>query len=552
MKRMRAFVILAIVLSVMVEGEARSGTDAPAPVETRPASALQSAPAAGDMIVIGSIGDASVLLPILAQDTASTGVTDLIYNGLLKYDKNIRLVGDLAESWEVSGDNLRIRFFLRKGVRWHDGTPFTARDVEYTYRAHVDPKTPTPHASRFMKIKELLVRDDHTVDVIYDEPFAPAPDSWVINKILPRHLLEGTEITGSPLKRSPVGTGPYKFKEWQTGEKIVLDANPDYFDGPPYISRVVFRIIPDQATLFLHLKSGGIDAMPLTELQCTRQTETPWFRENFKKYRYTDFGYVYLGYNLEDWKFKDRKVRQALTMAIDREAIIKCALLGMSKVAHAPYKPDTYWYNDKVIKWPYDPQKATRMLAEAGWKDTDGDGILDKNGKPFEFTIITNQGNEARKNAATIIQSNLKKVGIRVNVRVLEWAAFLKDFLQKRNFEVYLCGWISTFDPDEIDRWHSSKTGEHQFNHISYRNPEVDRLLLAATSTHDPKIRKEYYDKFQDILAEDQPITFLWVIERIRAVHSRFHGIDPGPVGMDYNLEKWYVPKDLQKYKIEP
>jgi peptide/nickel transport system substrate-binding protein len=223
----------------------------------------------------------------------------------------------------------------------------------------------------------------------------------------------------------------------------------------------------------------------------------------------------------------------------------------MSQVAHSPYKPDSYWYNPAVAKWPYDPVQAIRLLEEAGWKDTNGDGILEKDGKPFEFTIITNQGNEARKNAATIIQCNLKKVGIRVNIRVLEWAAFLKDFLQKRNFDAYLCGWISSVDPDETDRWHSSKTGQYQFNHIAYKNPEVDELLLAAAATHDPKARKKYYDKFQEILAEDQPITFLWVIERLRAVHSRFHGIDPGPVGMDYNFEEWYVPRHLQKYKIE-
>ncbi len=515
--------------------------------EATPSSSEQYEPTHGDMMIKGVAGDASVLLPILAVDVPSMEVTDLIFNGLLKYDKDINLTGDLAEKWEISEDRLRIRFHLRKGVRWHDGKPFTARDVGYTHRAYVDPKTPTAFASAFLKIKELRILDDYTLEVIYDKPYAPTLDSWVRNKILPAHLLEGKDISHSALKRHPIGTGRYKLKSWQTGDRMVLDANPDYFLGQPYISRVVNRVIPDQATMFLELQANGADMMELTPLQFTRQTNTTWFKQNFNKYRQCEFGYVYLGYNLNDWKFKDKKVRQALTMSIDRENIVKGALLSLGQVAHSPYKPDEFWYNSRVRKWPYDPETARKMLKEAGWSDTNGDGILDQNGKPFEFTIITNQGNEARKNAAVMIQRNLKNQGIKVHIRIIEWAAFLKEFLEKRNFEVYLCGWVSEKDPDGIDQWHSSKTGPNQFNHVGYSNPRVDRMLELGVSTYDRDERKKYYDEFQEILSEDQPVTFLWVIERLFAVHSRFRGIQPGPVGLDYNFEKWYVPKLLQK-----
>jgi peptide/nickel transport system substrate-binding protein len=367
-------------------------------------------------------------------------LTNLIFNGLLKYDREVNLSGDLAEKWEASEDQLTIRFHLRRNVRWHDGKPCTGRDVEYTYKLYVDPATPTPYADTFMRIKKLRLLDDYTVDVTYEAPYAPALDSWVYNKILPRHLLEGTDVTASPLKREPVGTGPYRFKEWQTGEKIVLESNPDYFEGRPYLSRIVMRIIPDQATMFLELEAGDLDHARLSSLQFARQTDTAWFKKTFKKYRHSDFGYVYLGYNLQDWKFKDKRVRQALTTAVDRETIVKCVNLGFAQVAYTPYKPDCFWHNSNVKKWPYDPERAKKMLAEAGWEDTDGDGILDKDGRPFEFTIITNQGNVERKNACTMIQCYLKKVGIRVQIRVLEWAAFLKHFLDKRNFEAYLCG----------------------------------------------------------------------------------------------------------------
>ncbi len=454
------------------------------------ASGTNDQPAYGDMIVGGSIGDASVLLPVLVSDSASGEITGLIYNGLVKYDKDINLVGDLAEKWDISDDNLRVRFYLRKDVKWQDGKPFTSKDVDFTYRLIVDPKTPTAYATDFLRVKELRVLDDYTVEAVYEKPYAPALGSWG-QAMHPAHLLEGQDVTKSPLKRNPVGTGPYRFVEWKIQDRIILDSNHDYFEGRPYIDRVMTRVIPDLATMFLELKAGRLDRMGLTPLQYRRQTSTHWFNENFVKYKYLAFGYTYLGYNLQDPKFQDKKVRQALTTAINRESIIEGVLFGLGQAAYTPFKPDTFWYNPNVKKFPYDPNKAKEMLAEAGWKDTDGDGILDKDGKPFQFTIITNQGNDQRKYAATIIQRDLSKVGIQVNIRVIEWAAFLKNFINKRNFEACLLGWGIGIDPNQIDIWNSKKTGEHQLNFISYNNPEVDELLELGASTYDRDERKK-------------------------------------------------------------
>jgi len=491
-------------------------------------------------IVTGAIGDASVLLPVLASDAPSLDITRLIFNGLVKYDKNARLVGDLAESWEVSEDNRRIRFHLRKGIKWHDGEPFDARDVEFTYKVYVDPKTPTSWATDFMKIRDLQVLDGHTVEVTYGEPYAPALESWD-QGILPRHLLEGQEITKSPLQRSPIGTGPYRFLSWDTGEKICLIANQDYFEGCPPVEKVIIRVIPDPGTMFLLLKAGEIDRMDLTPVQFRRQTHTEWFLKNFRKYRYLHFGYTYIGYNLQDWKFKDRRVRQALTHAIDRGRIVKCALMGLGQVAHSPYKPDTYWHNPDVTKFSYDPEKAKKLLAEAGWKDMDGDGILENDGHPFEFTIITNQGNDQRKNAATLVQRDLKKIGIKVDIRILEWAALLKNFIHKRRYEACLIGLRIPVDPNQIDIWGSSKTSERGLNFINYQNPEVDKLLNIGAATFDPKERKKHYDRFQEIISEDQPYTFLWVQEDLPIVNSRFHGVEPATMGIDHNFAQWFV-----------
>jgi peptide/nickel transport system substrate-binding protein len=541
---------LTLVAAVAFTGCSGSSNEAGKATSNSKSQGKADEPAYGDMIVQGSIGDASVLLPVLAMDSASFEITGLIYNGLVKYDKNLQLVPLLSEKWDISEDNLRIRFHLRKDVKWQDGKPFTARDVKYTYDVYIDPKTPTAYATDFKRIEKFDSLDDYTVEVTYKEPYAPALGSWTTS-ILPAHLLEGKDITKSPLKRDPIGTGPYRFVEWKTGEKIVVDANKDYFEGRPYISRVLYRIIPDPATMFLELKAGRVDQMSLSPLQYSRQSTGKWWEENFRKYKYLSFSYAYLGYNLKDWKFQDKKVRQALTSAINRESIVQGVLLGLGVVAHTPYKPDTYWYNPNVKKWPYDPDLAKKLLAEAGWKDTNGDGILEKDGKPFEFTIITNQGNEVRKNAATIIQSDLKKVGIKVNIQVIEWAAILKNFIDKRRFEAIVLGWGIGQDPNQIDIWNSEKTAEHQLNFMSYDNKEVDWLLEQGVKTYDRAERKKYYDKFQEIIAEDQPYTFLWFGYALPIISSRFHGIEPAPAGIGYNFERWYVPKPLQKYHIE-
>lgn len=510
-----------------------------------PAGSGAAEPAHGDILVEGSIGDASNLIPLLASDSTSHEIAGLVFNGLIKYDKDVHIVGDLAESWEISRDGLVITFHLRKGVRWHDGKPFTAHDVLYTYQVTVDPKTPTAYAGDFLKVKKAEVLDDHTFRATYDRPFAPALMSWSVG-ILPRHLLEGRDITTSPLGRHPIGTGPYRFKEWVAGQKIVLVSNPDYFEGRPYIDGYILRIIPDTATMFLELRANGIDRMGLTPLQFTRQTENNLFRENYRKYRYLSFAYTYMGYNLKNPLFADKRVRQALAHAVNREEIIDGVLLGLGKPANGPYKPGTWAHNPNVRTYPHDPEKAKALLAEAGWRRTDG-GFLEKDGKPFEFEIITNQGNEIRAKCAEIIQRRLAEIGIRVKIRVIEWAAFVNDFINKRKFDATILGWTIPMEPDLYDVWHSSKTGPQELNFVSFRNDEVDALIVRARETFDQPLRKRCYDRIQEILAEEQPYLFLYVPDALPILHARFRGVEVAPLGIGWNFIRWYVPKAEQK-----
>ncbi len=509
-------------------------------------------PAYGGEFVTASIGDASVLLPVLATDSASFDIISLVYNTLIRYDKNLNFKGELAKKWKVSKDGMVITFYLHKNVRWHDGVPFTADDVIFTYKLITDPETPTPYASQFNVIDHIEKVDDYTIRVYYKEPFAPALNSWAGLYIVPKHLLYGKKVTDPSLKlkRHPIGTGPYKFVEWRPGDRIVLEVNRDYFDGRPYISKYVYRIIPDQATIFLELKAGGLDEAGLTPVQFVRQSNFERFRRNFNKYKYLGFGYTYLGYNLLNPLFRDRRVRQAISYAINKKEIIDGVLMGQGIIATGPYRPGTWYYNPDVKKYPYNPQMALKLLHEAGWYDHDGDGILDKNGKPFRFTIMTNQGNNQRKLTAEIIQKRLREIGIDVKIRIVEWSTFINEFIDKKKFDAVILGWGLDPDPDQYDIWASTKTGPNQFNFISYKNPEVDRILDEARHTFDIEKRKKLYYRFQEILAEDQPYTFLYIPYSLVAVHKRVRGIKPAPAGISYNFIRWYIPRPLQGKRL--
>lgn len=501
----------------------------------------------GDTFIEASIGDASTLLPVLASDSASSSVNNLIYNGLIRYNKDLQLEGDLAQSWEISSDNLTIIFHLRRNVHWHDGTPMTAADVKFTYDLYVDPKTPTAYAEAFRQVTRVEAPDPYTFIVHYAKPYAPALISWA-TAVHPRHLLQGVEITKSPLARQPVGTGPYRFVEWRSGEKIVLEANPDYFEGRPYIKRVVYRIIPDVSTQFLELQTGSLDFMGLSPLQFQRQTDTLAFRHRYNKYRYLNFGYTYLGYNLKKPLFRDRKLRQALSYAINKQEIIDGVLLGYGAIATGPYKPDTWVYNPHVPRYDYNPDKARALLAEAGWRDSDHNGILDRDGMELKFTIVTNQGNDLRAKTGEIIQRRFKDIGVEVKLRIVEWATFLKEFINPGNFDATILGWTGGPEPDQYNIWHSSKTAPGELNFIGFQNPEVDMLLEKGRRHFTVAERKPYYDRFQQILAEEQPYTFLYIGEALPAVSRRFRGIEPAAAGIRYNFNHWYVPKAEQKY----
>lgn len=514
----------------------------------QPSVRAQTEPVPGDAIVVGSIGDASRLLPILASDSASGDIVGLLFNGLVKYNERLEIVGDLAESWSVSDDGLTITFTLRGNARWHDGVPVSAEDVRFTYQKLIDPSVHTPFSSAYELIESVDVLDAQTLRVRYREPFAPALESWMMG-IIPKHLLEGQDLNTTRFLRRPVGHGPYRFVRWKSGELIELAANPDYFEHRPHIDRYLYRVIPDQATLFLELLTGGIDLSSLTPLQYRRQTGSRFMRQAYRKFRYPSFGFTYLGYNLQDPRFSDVRVRRAIDLAIDKPAILDGVLFGLGTIATGPYPKESWAYDPSIVPSRHDPVKARALLAEAGWRDGDGDGWLDRDGQAFRFTLMTNQGNEVRRQVAELVQQQLQAVGIDVRIRIIEWSTFVHEFIDKRRFEAVLLGWNLSRDPDLYDLFHSTKTKEGEYNFVGYADPEVDRLLEAGRRTFDQAARRQIYRQVHRRLYEDQPYTFFFVPDALPIVSSRLRNVVATPIGIGYNFIDWYVPQAEQRYR---
>jgi peptide/nickel transport system substrate-binding protein len=503
----------------------------------------------GDAFVDASIGDARTLVPIMASDTASSGICSMLFNGLVKYDKDLKLTGDLAERWDILEDGMVIVFHLRRNVRWHDGAPFTSRDVKFTYEKLIDPAVRTPYGGDFERIKSLEVIDDYTVKVTYKAPFAPALASWGMS-IMPEHVLAREDLNTTRYSRFPVGLGAYVFKQWRTQDKIELISNPSYFEKRPYIDRYIYRIIPDEATIFLELQVQGVDSSGLTPLQFSRQTDTPFFKSHYRTFRLPGFTYTYLGYNLGNPLFSDKRVRQALNMAVDKKELIAIVLMGYGDVATGPYVKQLWAYNNDVAPAEFNPAGARELLKAAGWQNTNHDGWLEKGGRVFEFTVLTNQGNEERLKACQIIQRRFAQIGVRMKIKVIEWSVLLSQFIDKRNFEAICLGWTVPREPDTFDIWHSSKTREGEFNFVGYKNEEVDRLLVEARGIFDQDARARLYKQIHRIVYDDQPYMFLYVPESLVILHSRFRGVEQSAAGLTYNFIEWWVPKPEQKYRI--
>ena len=500
----------------------------------------------GDTLVLGVIGDADSLNPLTSSSRGASDIEQLLFLNLTSTNPDFSHSPSLAKSWEFSEDHLELTFDLRDDVYWHDGVKTTAHDVKFTYQLQKDSKIAWPLVKWKEYIEAVEVIDDYTVKFIFSRLYPYQLMDAVVGGIIPKHILEKVDrekMQSADFNRQPVGNGPFKFKEWKAQQYIVVEANDKFYRGRPPLDKIIFKIVPDQENLVLQLKSGQIDFLESVPPRFYRDLVR---QEDLASHVYPSRAYTYLGWNMKNPLFQSKKIRQALTMAINREEIIDALLFDFGEVCHGPISPIIWAHNPDVRKFPYDPEKSKKMLAKAGWEDSDGDGWLDKNGEPFEFELKTNKGNQIREDITVIVQDQLKKIGIRVQPNILEWTVLIED-LKKRNFEATVMGWSVGLKMDMTTIWHSSSIND-KFNFVSFSNPDFDKFNDQAKFEMDREKARVMWYKAQDFIAEEQPYTFLYVPKQLNFIHKRVRNSQQETIGWAYNLEQWWVPKAEQKY----
>jgi len=428
-------------------------------------------------------------------------------------------------------DNPIIVFHLRPDVKFHDGHSFEAKDVKFTYEAVMNPKNLSPRVSDYEPVKEVEIVNPLTVRVVYKRLYSPALGTWQIG-ILPEHLLndevlrkEAAQLDKKPEKfsmrdatfnRHPIGCGPFVFKEWRPDQFIKLNRYSHYWEGPPNYHQYFFRIIPDPLTQEMEFYAGTVDAYDVRPYQVARFQQNP----KYQSFSGLAFGYTYIGYNQRREPFNDRRVRTALGMAIDVNKIIQYVLFGQGERITGPFPKQTDYYNAAVKPLPYDPEGALKLLEEAGWK-RNKDGWLEKNGKRLQFTLITNNGNDLRKAILTVAQDEWRKIGIDVRTDLLEWAVFIQERVDKADFDALVLGWSMGIEPDLFQIWHSSQTNPFQLNFVGFKNEEADDLIVKIRQEYDHQRQVAYCHQLHEIIAREQPYTFLYVTKWTAVLDKR-------------------------------
>jgi peptide/nickel transport system substrate-binding protein len=499
----------------------------------------------GGTVIVGMASDFSGLNPV----TNSSIDTDqlikyALYTPLVQYDADLQPSPYLAESWELHGDTA-VTFTLRDDVRWHDGEPVTAEDVKYTFDLAKTPETGSLIGSAYLgSVETAEVLDPHTIRFTFTEPHAQAlEDFWWAP--VPRHLLEGTapaELANAPFNRRPVGSGPFRFREWRANDRLVLERNdsfPASLGGPPAAQRVVFRIVPEPATLLTELVTGGIHVdIPVQPDQAGRIESSA----DLALHSFSGTKLFYLGWNNQRPPFDDARVRRAMTHAIDREEIIAASLEGYGSIATGTIPP-WHAYHPDVAPLAYDPERAASLLEQAGWVDGDGDGVREKAGRPLRFELLTSQ-NPLNRAIVQVIQNQLAEVGARVDLQVLEFQTMLAQH-KGRDFDGVLSNWIldnyqMASAPQSL--FHSSQADvEGSANRSGVRSPRLDSLIEAGAAATDPQEARRIWRDFTVALQEEQPFTFMFWGDELAGSSAAVTGVTMDPRGEFSSIAEWAI-----------
>ena len=527
------------------------------PVNELMSAPTDQPPVTGDAVVLRLEQEPGHLNMLLdTADAYSRQIGSYIFDALLERDnRTSEIVPSVAESYEIADDHLTYTFKLRQDVKFSDGVPLTGEDVLFTLDKIMDKSVEAADLRNYyqdISSYELVDGDKYTIRFHCSKPYFRHLDMLGGIFILPKHIYGTGDFNTHPYNRTPVGSGPYIFETWDTNQQIVVRRNPDYWnkERAPRIERLIWKIIVDDDAAFQVLARGDLDhSADLTPEQWVNQVSAPEFQAKFHSYTSLSRpGYVgsvtYIAWNLRLPKFQDRRVRQALTMLLDRQTILETIWYGLGEQVTGPEFSRSREYDASIQPWPFDPKRAAELLAEAGWKDTDNDGILDKDGEKFTYEYMIPSGSKEFEQLATVYKEELARAGISMTIQLREWASFIET-ITKRKFESISLSWAIPLDSEPYQIWHSSQS-EQGSNYPGYNNPEVDKLLDDIRIEFDREKRIPLFHRFHQIMHEDQAYTFLFNRYSLQAVDKRYRNVYLYSIGVD--PREWWVPADLQRY----
>lgn len=496
--------------------------------------------------------------PLLSNTTYDNNVNNLVYSPLVLLDENNDYKPGLAEKYEFSDDNLTLTFNLRKDVKWHDGEDFTADDVAFTFTSIADPKYT---GSRFNEISKIVgaqdyhdgkadsisgikVIDKNTISFTYTKVYAPALSNFSQRGIIPKHIWSKVAIADwdkqTDLLNKPIGTGPFKLTDFKADQYVELVKNDTYFGGTPKIDKFIFKVTNTETELS-ELAKGDLDVVELTS---TKAEDLKTLKDaGIMIEEKPSANYQFMTMNSNREFFKDKKVRQAITYAINRKGIVDSLLAEHGQVVNTPISPAGWAYPESGLNsYDYSVDKAKELLKEAGWSNNNG--VLEKDGKKFEVDLMVPTGNKVREQSAPIIQQNLKDVGITVNISTMDVASAMAKTKGEGDYDMGVLGFTLEVDPGDADRYWSSKIANgSQFNFSNFINTQSDELIEKGATTIDRNERKEIYSKWGQILNEEAPYVFLYSQNAIRAHNPKLEGYKYSAYSVFPDIQNWTISK---------
>jgi len=509
----------------------------------------------GDWLVWCLSGEPTTLYGILTSSNWSTRwiVSGNIFESLITYELDaFEYKGQLADDFSISENGLEIYFKLKDDIHFSDGTPITTDDVIFTYETITNPGIDAAsYANYFRDIDHYEKINDKEIKFHMKRPYFLSLGFLGGMPIHPRHIYEFEDPQDFNKRRTnPMGSGPYAFEKWDVGRQIVLTRNENYWDKKPKTEKIVYKFITNDIAALQALETGDVDYLrPVPDL-FTEKSQDEEFRKRFHCLSYWDAGntgYFWIGWNQARPFFADRTVRLAMTHMVDRKAIRDYILRNPeAKIPTGPFYIHGPQSDPSIEPWPYDPERTRQLLDEAGWVDSDGDGIRDKDGVPFIFRYMIVSGVYLHEQIAKLVKDSAAQVGIEVILEPFEWSVF-SERAKNRQFDAVSMAWGGNVESDPYQIWHSSQIEGHGSNMVGFNNAQADALIEEARQTMDKDKRNALYHRFHRIIHQQQPYTFIYTRPEQRFLDKRFANVKIHLLGTD--MHEWHVPLEKQKYK---